>query len=891
MKQSDSKPKRGRRRKPKLSKQQKQLHDAAPRLIDVQQVAQQHTGALESVTQALSASTTRHIEQYNRRNRKRRRKNSPSSTGEGERVLPKPYRDSQRRTTSHQRYVIPWARKASKKPENGASSEELCRKARRKPSSLRQEWDNYAKIVSSEASRDASLAEELVKSVGPVRLPTHYSQSKRMHMSERYGYYLPLRNNNFGLKGAITKSRAGTLVHDESYYHQIEIKGRLRRLVKIFISLTDPNRFDSDNICRVIKERGLVREEQGESESNDDEYEGSFLHRMFSPLALTGRCTVCFTVYAPLKFPKQAISPVKLMWRPRKPRSSVNFDHRYTAMLWVHPLSSATVHRALINASNLLAKDDKMPFEATVRREVLTRFRCVGKTALRTLKQALDISKEKIPVPGTHEDSRIIYTKIQDPRLRRLPSMFTQTGYEVEVVSNDPEKGSFVPVLSPEQLANVSTSGSYPGLSSALPFTEDRNASQGELVGPQVSLGIEQEEWMSARVLWDSQSLSEESNTLLSDDQCHEFRQSEHERLTNSACSIEDVPQRGSGVEGTSTYLAVAVQLMSPRLTLRKQQEVEIICNRDSARILWNALLRHSCQPVGVQQFDYYMAVCQRLSFPRDYVDTPSGHIWWQDRHSEIIRERQKRSKHHRPNFSSFLHVPFHDNGLCDSLLNVIRQRCGDSSRSSKQTPLSIVRGECYLNMLLPVWGKEDAESTPLSQSPWSVLVQCHWKMWSRGNPQEGALICLPTDEDVKCWNIVLGIRKKDRERLLTQNIIGEHLLHWYGPQEPSNGDSTPAREVIGFVTSAGRNPDTCCTQGNAVVPARLFDSAVSSAKTPTDAIINRYLLLKGKTPVVGGSCNARSDRGGTRRLAYVLIRNPTSHQYYPAILIATADN
>ena len=798
-----------------------------------------------------------------------------------ESVLPKPYRDSQRRTTSHQRYVIPWTRKAPSNPEcddtGKRKKQKMTRRARRKPSTLRSSWEEYAEEIAGVAATDPKAAIKLVKDKGCLRLPTHLSQCKRLYMTEKWGYLLPSMNTNFGLKGAITKSRKGTLVHDESYCHAIEMEGRLSRLIKILVALVDPNRFNAQDIIEYIK---------GKKKGDPKE---SILEAAFGIAALTGRFSSEFTIYEPFQFPKRAIAPVELMWRPRKSETNINPEHRYAAFLWVHPHASADAYKAIVNASHRIKKDNGIPFECRILRETFGKIRCIGCTALSSLTKALSL--ENLPDPDSKIQPQIVYMNSKDPRLRYL---YTESSdpEEIEIVSNEPGKGTFVPLLKVQ--GEDSCEGHYPGLAVDRPLHKSSNRTDGKHCGePHASkqLKLNSLEWAVAKSLWDEETRNWYKASTPRDHDCNEIRRIKNEQLVIDATSAEPDCGGNQGKSGIPEVPLLIKFLPSCR-TLKGHREIEVICNRSATCAVWNSLLRQGCLPIGLEQLDYYRTANQRMSFPRDYVDTLAGQLWWKHSWKEWHENLGKKTKHHSPNFIA-LRYPFHDVSLPKRL-----QRLNNVNEIAKENELTVIRGKYYLKMLLPRWNDEPAEDRSVSSSPLTVAMQCRWKMWSRGQPSPGALICLPTDEDMDKWNKVMSLGKHGRRKMASMEGHDE-LDNWYGPLEPSgtNNDSRPSRQVLGFVTSSSRNPDVSCGEGIGFVLAKDFMTAAARHKTPVHAIRNRHRVLDGEKPQPSwedeDSKDGEQQHGGRgfRHVAYVLIRDIGSHQYYPAILIACADS
>ncbi|GBB87563.1 hypothetical protein RclHR1_01400016 [Rhizophagus clarus] len=226
----------------------------------------------------------------------------------------------------------------------------------RKKASEEMELDNTTSKKQNRRKRRrlGSLSAEYKRRQGNKKwLETHMWHSKRMKMTEIWGYKLAEHPSEKSIKASYRASEHLSIIHDASYFGWIKISGDPNSIIKLFNSITDPT------LPSVGSERYLSGKRQ------------------------------CSTfIYAYLKYPSHFVIPINLLWMPI---IDTEDDNRHI-LIWIHPSAFEEVLTILEFAREQLKLQDAISIHNL--QDELLMFELTGPRSTALLQEVLDIYDE-----------------------------------------------------------------------------------------------------------------------------------------------------------------------------------------------------------------------------------------------------------------------------------------------------------------------------------------------------------------------------------------------------------------------------------------------------------------------------------------------------------------
>ncbi|CAB4382576.1 unnamed protein product [Rhizophagus irregularis] len=246
------------------------------------------------------------------------------------------------------------------------------------------ELDNTAPKKQNRRKRRrlGSLSAEYKRRQGNKKwLETHMWHSKRMKMTEIWGYKLAEHPNEKSIKASYRASEHLSIIHDVSYFGWIKISGDLNNIVKLFNSVTDPT-----------------------------------LPSIGSERYLSGKRQCSTFIYTYLKYPTHLVTPINLLWMP----IDTEDDNRHT-LIWIHPSAFEEVLTTLEFACEQLKLQDAISIQ-NLQDEFLM-FELTGPRSTALLQEVLDIYDESsVPSngmllkPHVNDEAHRVWRSLRDLR-------------------------------------------------------------------------------------------------------------------------------------------------------------------------------------------------------------------------------------------------------------------------------------------------------------------------------------------------------------------------------------------------------------------------------------------------------------------------------------------
>ncbi|RIA97121.1 ribonucleases P/MRP protein subunit POP1-domain-containing protein [Glomus cerebriforme] len=226
----------------------------------------------------------------------------------------------------------------------------------RKKAMDEMESDNTAlkKQSRRKRRRPGSLSTEYKRRQGNKKwLETHMWHSKRMKMTDKWGYKLVEHPNEKSIKASYRASEHLSIIHDASYFEWIKISGDSSNIISLFKSVTDPT------LPSVGSERYLDGKRQ------------------------------CSTfIYAYLKYPNHLVTPINLIWMPN---INTEDNNRYI-LIWIHPSTFKEALTTLEFAREQMKLQDAISIQSL--QDEFLMFELTGPRSTALLQEVLDLYDE-----------------------------------------------------------------------------------------------------------------------------------------------------------------------------------------------------------------------------------------------------------------------------------------------------------------------------------------------------------------------------------------------------------------------------------------------------------------------------------------------------------------
>ncbi|KAF9584858.1 hypothetical protein BGW38_004904 [Lunasporangiospora selenospora] len=276
-----------------------------------------------------------------------------------------------------------------------------------------------------------TLLEEYSKRQGDKQwLETHIWHSKRMKMTDLWGFKLPLHSNENGIRSTYKSSNHQCIIQDMSYFGFMEISGRKKSIVNLFESMFDPS----------MPSVGSARYTKGT--------------RHFSTF-----------LYEYRSFPQKLVGPASFLWR-QVPKSATTTSDMETddnslsgngqLLIWLHPSAFEHALRSVKEAVTALKLEKKVSVKDLESSLVMFDFTGPRSTAL--LKAVLNPNESDTaePYQEAHkawkllsslrsstsvppgavisllvDDPRLTFPQKTDPRQSNLPAQEEKEAFEL----------------------------------------------------------------------------------------------------------------------------------------------------------------------------------------------------------------------------------------------------------------------------------------------------------------------------------------------------------------------------------------------------------------------------------------------------------------------------
>ncbi|CAI5741483.1 unnamed protein product [Peronospora destructor] len=676
-----------------------------------------------------------------------------------------------------------------------------CRKHNRRPHKLLQDRSNP-----SVANFERSLW-----------LSSHVWHTKRMIMTERYGYILASHRADKSVSAALQALRTKAILHDASYYGIIELYGLPQIILEALQLISDP--------------------------------EGSEFHGLrFLAGAEEGRSML----YYKGQFPQGAIAPVTFMWRPLRQdyeggQFTLHEDWQNTKRqlwLWVHPAAYMKAATAIATACLDVGHDDEESIEMLDRQGQLCRLKLRGRLADELVtsiasgdgdggsgEEEQDNQEEDT---SDHEDETekktqvekakdsIYAVAVKDPRMTRwkhgnfyystdratslsllkeppaetVPKLATDliesplSGLSLSSHGKDAEEPDSKEILKEIQALlawTTSTSNAVvaeeAGSLNCHNSIADRERAKFDVVEDDIDTDVEP---IPSSLLWSlSKRLKIESNF------CKDHKLNE-----------EIYRQRKESVLGsTSNEVRVKSQALH-LLIIRKREPYthtsgwDIICPPSSVAGLLKTLVFGGALVVGLEEDAALCTMLHQPSFPCDYPDTKAGQVYWDSRARDLGTEQAKKPKAVRFNFEKHgVKSPFRPQW--ELLFDLQKHEYAEDEDT--QAPC-VLRGEKYMEPFCfrrssgTATGPGEATSTPTfsveSVVPVAIptLVRVVIVVPRRGHIDVNAMLLAPSPEDVEQF---------------TTNKNWKGFDVYLPKKNRVKSSNTNERSLIGYVTSS----------------------------------------------------------------------------------------
>ncbi|KAL0097937.1 ribonucleases P/MRP protein subunit POP1-domain-containing protein [Phycomyces blakesleeanus] len=212
--------------------------------------------------------------------------------------------------------------------------------------------------------RPKSLVEEYLRRQGNKKwLETHMWHTKRMKMTDIWGYRLALYPNIKSERTAYKASKHLSMLHDASYMGCIEMSGLMSDIVRVLNSITDSG----------LASVGSARYTKGQRIGHTN-------------------------IYKHLGYPTKLVCPVTFLWRPTQAESD-----DATIWLWVHPSVFDEVYTSIRHVVQTYQSGLMQELQVVDQRGDLVRFDLFGPRSTALLQSILDPVCEASPLTEERE--------------------------------------------------------------------------------------------------------------------------------------------------------------------------------------------------------------------------------------------------------------------------------------------------------------------------------------------------------------------------------------------------------------------------------------------------------------------------------------------------------
>lgn len=258
----------------------------------------------------------------------------------------------------------------------------------------------------------------------------------------------------------------------------------------------------------------------------------------------------------------------------------------------------------------------------------------------------------------------------------------------------------------------------------------------------------------------------------------------------------------------------------------------------------WIALVYRGTKPVGLREQHSLAFEAGDLTFPDSCPDTPSGVDISLSRATELSSAYSRRPPAKRCNYDKMgVMAPFH----CP-WLELVQGWMGTDEGGKRGQFFYCVRSRKLLRLLNDVCAGVRARSefesggrTSLSAALLECgpgIVKVHVLMMGRGAPDQHALICLPTREDI--------LQTTDRKKLGGRSIVedpAEPLHRKFSSTEAGGSNAvdvlgSTVRPTIGFVVEGGFSHAAARGSGVGFVCVRALDKLLQGKPDPAACTI-----------------------------------------------------
>jgi hypothetical protein len=209
----------------------------------------------------------------------------------------------------------------------------------------------------------------------------------------------------------------------------------------------------------------------------------------------------------------------------------------------------------------------------------------------------------------------------------------------------------------------------------------------------------------------------------------------------------------------------------------------------------------------GLEEMDYLYREAGMLSYPRDYLDTQAGLLYWQQRYQDIVRREERRPPQKRRINALSSIKTFYELMLSRYPFDAVADNGGASELVAMRSELYVpaIDLASILTSALLSWsdGMRIEEICPsLPELPYPTIVNVSIHATGRGVPRDGDVLYVPPVEAYLAWLYHHQHRKNEV-------IVGSkrrRLAEWHGCRLRSDTSKLAMNHIVGVVTS-GLNP------------------------------------------------------------------------------------